>query len=137
MSELCQIAYVSRATAPMDLVQNIAGILGVSQRNNWRDGITGALVYADGRFVQVVEGRPGSVERLLARVAADPRHADVEVVLRRPLAERGFADWSMAMPRITPDAEPLMREAVDAATTDPVKAVALLRRLVDVDAIHS
>ncbi|HEV2082251.1 MAG TPA: BLUF domain-containing protein [Brevundimonas sp.] len=137
MSEICQIAYLSRATTPMDHLLNIAEILAVSQRNNWRDGITGALVYADGRFFQAVEGRPESVDRLMARVGGDPRHADVEVVLRRPVAERGFPDWSMAAPRITPEAEPLMREAVETATKDPEKAVGLLRRLTEVDAIHT
>ena len=137
MSELCQVAYVSRATAPMDHLLNIAEILAVSQRNNWRDGITGALVYADGRFFQTVEGRPESIERLLARVGGDPRHAGVEIVLRRQVPERGFADWSMAAPRITPEAEPLMRDTVDAAARDPEKAVELLKHLTEVDAIHT
>ncbi|WP_125255390.1 BLUF domain-containing protein [Brevundimonas fluminis] len=137
MPELCQVAYVSRATAPMDHLLTIAEILAVSQRNNWRDGITGALVYADGRFFQTVEGRPESIERLLGRVGADPRHADLEVVLRRQVAERGFSDWSMAVPRVTPEAEPLMRDAVETATRDPATAIELLRRLAEVDAIHT
>ncbi|MBU1324363.1 MAG: BLUF domain-containing protein [Alphaproteobacteria bacterium] len=129
MAGLRQIVYLSRAAGPMDRLQDIAEILGASRQNNWRDGVTGALVFADGRFLQVVEGRPETVERLLARVSADPRHLGVEVVLRREIAARDFADWSMAMPRVDPEVEPLMREAVATAATDPVAAVALLRRL--------
>ena len=135
MSDLRQVAYVSRATAPMDQLLNIAEILSVSQRNNWRDGVTGALVYADGRFFQVVEGRPEAVDRLLARVGADPRHADVEVVLNRPVETRGFSEWSMAMPRVTPEAEPLMRRAVEAAPTEPLSALAILRCLAETHSV--
>ncbi len=134
MSGLRQIAYISHATRPMDHLRNIAEILGESQTNNWRDGVTGALVFADGRFLQVIEGRPETVERLLTRVSADPRHTGVEVVLRRPVESRGFADWSMVVPRITPEAEPLMRQAVDLAVPDPVRAIDVLRRLAEMDA---
>ncbi len=135
MSDLRQVAYVSRATAPMDQLLNIAEILSVSQRNNWRDGVTGALVYADGRFFQVVEGRSEAVDRLLARVGADPRHAGVEVVLSRPVETRGFPEWSMAMPRVAPEAEPLMRQAVDAAADEPLRALTILRALAETHSV--
>jgi len=137
MSQLEQLAYVSRATVPMDALVHIAEILAASQRNNWRDGITGALAYADGEFLQVVEGSPEAVKRLLARVSADARHADLEIVSRETAAQRQFPDWSMAMPRLSPESEPLMREAVRAARSDPRKAVADLRRLTEIDALHT
>jgi hypothetical protein len=43
----------------------------------------------------------------------------------------------MAVPRVTPEAEPLMRDAVETATRDPATAIELLRRLAEVDAIHT
>lgn len=137
MSDVEQLAYLSRATVPMDALQNIAEILAVSQRNNWRDGVTGALAFSDGRFLQVVEGRPESIERLLKRVSDDPRHTEVEVVMRRRVPDRTFADWSMAMPRLSPQTAPLMKAAVEQATDDPAQAVVMLRRLTEIDAIHS
>ncbi|HEV7227478.1 BLUF domain-containing protein [Brevundimonas sp.] len=137
MSQLERLAYVSRATVPMDALLNIAEILAASQRNNWRDGITGALAYADGEFLQVVEGPQEAVNRLLARVSADARHEDLKVVSREIAAQRQFPDWSMAMPRLSPDSEPLMRAAVQVARSDPGKAVADLRRLTEIDALHA
>jgi hypothetical protein len=137
MSEFEQLAYLSRATVPMDALQNIAEILAVSQRNNWRDGVTGALAFSDGRFLQVVEGRPESIERLLKRVSDDPRHVEIEVVMRRRVADRDFTDWSMAMPRISPETAPMMKDAVEKAAEDPAAAVLMLRRLTEIDAIHS
>ena len=137
MPQFEQLVYVSRATVPMDALQNIAEILGVSQRNNWRDGVTGALAFSDGRFLQVVEGRTGAIDGLFRRISADPRHDEVEVVLRRSVDERFFPDWSMAVPRISPENEPLMREAVGEARRDPDQALRTLKRLTELDAIHS
>ncbi|WP_392354468.1 BLUF domain-containing protein [Brevundimonas sp. LF-1] len=37
---------------------NLAEILGASARNNRQDEITGVLAYADGTFIQVIEGSP-------------------------------------------------------------------------------
>ncbi len=137
MSELEQLAYRSRALLPMDGLLNIADILASCQRNNWRDGITGALAYSDGLFFQVVEGQPDAVARLMRRVSMDPRHDGVEVVLRRPLQDRMFGDWSMAMPRISPVTAPLMRRAVEASAVDPDLAVTTLLDLTAIDALHS
>lgn len=53
-----RIAYYSRSQVSMDSLLLIADILAVSQRNNRRDNITGALLYNEGVFFQVVEGAP-------------------------------------------------------------------------------
>ena len=137
MSQFEQVIYVSRATVPMDSLHNISEILGISQRNNWRDGVTGALAYSDGRFLQVVEGRTGAIEGLLRRISADPRHDGIEVVQRRTVEARFFPDWSMAVPRISPENEPIMREAIAQAARDPDEAMRTLRHLTEIDAIHS
>lgn len=137
MTQFEQVIYVSRATVPMDSLQNISEILGISQRNNWRDGVTGALAFSDGRFLQVVEGRVGAIEGLLRRISADPRHNDVAVVQRRTVDARFFPDWSMAVPRISPENAPVMRRAIDQAATDPDGAMRTLKHLTEIDAIHS
>ncbi|MCZ8193439.1 BLUF domain-containing protein [Brevundimonas sp.] len=137
MPALEQIAYVSRARVEMDSLLAVAELLAASQRNNWRDEITGALAYSDGRFFQVVEGRAEAVERLMRRVEADPRHAGVKVVLRRPIEERAFPDWAMAVPRVSPETAPLMAETLTLADAQPDAAIATLRRLTEIDAIHS
>lgn len=137
MPSLEQLAYVSRACVPMDSLQHIAEILAASQRNNWRDRITGALAFSDGRFFQLVEGEPQALDRLMRRVGADARHQDIQVVLRRPVQARVFGDWAMAVPRVSPKTAPLMRDVVRTGQTDPEAAIGVLRRLTEIDAIHS
>jgi len=88
------IAYVSAA---VDVVteNDIATLLTQARANNQRDGLTGALLYHGGRFIQIIEG-PDEV--LLARyetIAADPRHHVIQVVRRQQVVERQFAEWTM------------------------------------------
>ncbi len=64
-----RVVYVSRATSPhAEAMLNLIQILAVSQRNNARDEITGALALSRGRFLQVIEGRPSDLDRLLKRL---------------------------------------------------------------------
>ena len=92
------IAYLSTAT-----IQISAGVLNsildASCRNNLADGITGLLCHYDGSFLQFLEGEPDAVDRLLDKIALDPRHAHILKVYREPVQERAFADWSMAVVR--------------------------------------
>jgi hypothetical protein len=131
-----RIAYCSRSLVSMDSLVMIADILAVSQRNNRRDHITGALVYSDGAFFQVVEGAPDDLDRLLRRLADDPRHSDIKVVVRSAVSGRLFADWSMTAPRITPGRASEMKIAVEACETSPTTAIEALRRLAAEDAVH-
>ena len=91
---MLSIAYVSAA---VDVVteDDIATLLTQARANNQRDGLTGALLYHGGRFIQIIEG-PDEV--LLARyetIAADPRHHVIQVVRRQQVVERQFAEWTM------------------------------------------
>jgi hypothetical protein len=72
-------------------------ILLQSQHNNTIMGITGVLFYADGNVLQVLEGEADAVERLFATIRKDPRHRNVIVLLRLPIAERQFPNWLMAL----------------------------------------
>lgn len=88
---LRQILYHSRAVGGVDIDR----ILSSAKRNNGLDGITGVLLFAGGSFLQVLEGPDTSVDAAFARIRSDARHADVEVVSDRQVAEREFAYWSM------------------------------------------
>lgn len=70
-------------------------ILDASRRNNARDGITGALLFSDSCFAQVLEGRSEVIHAVFERIQLDPRHRDT-VVLGCERAEREFGGWSMA-----------------------------------------
>ena len=112
-ADLFRLVYCSRNTIPADQddqATGIAHILTASRTNNARDGVTGALLYSDGCFAQVLEGDLGAVQRTFERIQRDPRHGHVIVLEARRAEARIFGLWDMAL------AEP----------TEPAKAAAIL-----------
>ena len=132
MPGLERLLYASTATGRTDNLLNMATILGESQRNNERDGLTGALAAHGGRFIQVIEGTPGSLDRLLRRLAPDPRHRDIVILDRRPIAERRFEDWTMASSRIGPETAPVLERLMAAPDASANEIVALLHEALEV-----
>jgi len=125
VATLERMLYRSTGTGRTDSLLNLAVILAESQRNNARDGLTGALAAHDGQFIQVLEGSPDGLDRLLTRLESDPRHRDIVVLDRRPLEARLFDGWTMANARIDPALAPrldsLMRQ--DAPELDDIVAM--------------
>jgi hypothetical protein len=68
----------------------IEQILLISRRNNEAAEITGALLFSDTNFSQVLEGPQTEVERLYETLHHDPRHKDLLLMLSEPLAARQF-----------------------------------------------
>lgn len=58
--------------------------------------ITGALLLLDDCFVQTLEGDEDVVQALLARISADARHDQLEVLETGLVDGRVFGRWSMA-----------------------------------------
>jgi hypothetical protein len=90
------LAYLSSATQLMDR-EALTDLVEHSARNNARRQITGMLCHHDGSFLQFLEGPVGEVEALLSVIARDRRHIDLIEMYRKPIADRTFADWSMAL----------------------------------------
>lgn len=74
----------------------IRQILAVSRRNNTAAGVTGALMFNQGCFAQVLEGPRATVERTFERIQRDPRHSDVVLLQFGTVERRAFPGWSMA-----------------------------------------
>lgn len=125
-----RVVYCSQATVPTDSLLVIAEILAVSQRNNDRDHLTGALAINDGWFLQVIEGPKDALDRLLKRLDADPRHKAVEILQRQPITDRLFDAWSMASARITPGLRADLVALVNECRTSPQAAILGLLQLV-------
>ena len=89
-----QIVYASAATRPMTN-DELAALLLSARANNKRLGVSGILVHHQGSFLQALEGDPGVVARLFAKLETDPRHHRVCVLLRTNVPSRSFGDWSM------------------------------------------
>ncbi|KQY75392.1 BLUF domain-containing protein [Brevundimonas sp. Root1423] len=128
-----RLVYCSTAAVPTDSLVMIADILSVSQRNNDRDGVTGALAISEGWFLQVLEGRPDALDALLRRLETDRRHKDLIVLARSRVAARLFGSWSMKSARVTPDIADDLRTLINECRTSPVDATAALLRLVSGD----
>lgn len=75
-------------------------ILSISRRNNALQEITGILLYHEGAILQVLEGPKGSVQEAYARIATDPRHKNVTLVLEQESSARHFPDWAMGFRRM-------------------------------------
>jgi len=90
-----RLIYASTAPEPLGTV-DLFNILNQARQNNARCGITGHLLYADGKFTQCIEGPPAAVEHLWQSLLNDPRHELVQVIERGPTNVRRFAEWSMA-----------------------------------------
>ena len=91
---LVRLLYASRAKANMTQ-EVIDQILAVSRKENPSKGITGLLCHSGDIFMQVLEGGREAVSQLYARIAADPRHDDVVLLVYEEITERRFAGWTM------------------------------------------
>lgn len=97
-SGLIRVVYFSRnriAGCDAEVARQIEDILAVSRANNARCGVTGALIYNDGVFGQVLEGPVEAVEETFERIQLDDRHGGVTLLDIAPIAARRFAVWSM------------------------------------------
>ena len=109
---LQRLVYASTARGKTSSLLTIATILGESQRNNDRDGLTGALVAHDGCFIQVIEGEPGRLDALLKRLDDDPRHRDIRLIERVEITTRLFGQWSMASVHVSPELAPMLEGVI-------------------------
>lgn len=111
---LFRIVYVSQAAgAAASGLMPLVDIIGVSDRNNRRDQVTGVLTRHEGRFLQVLEGTRADLDRTLARVKADNRHGDLDILCDCAVTTRLFPDSAMARIEATPDMTRLLKGEVD------------------------
>jgi hypothetical protein len=104
---LIRLIYLSRAVDPQTHALTEA-ILRKAHVWNAENGITGVLCEGQGVFLQVLEGERAKVTRLYARIFADPRHQDLELIHCETIAERRYAQWSMARVSLS-DVDPQTR----------------------------
>jgi hypothetical protein len=90
-----QLLYISTVTRPM-LRIDIETILFTSRRLNKVNEITGMLISSPNRFMQLLEGDEAVVRGTYERIAKDDRHYASVILRETHIAERQFADWTMA-----------------------------------------
>jgi hypothetical protein len=92
------MAYCSRRSRDFKQSQ-LEDILSSSRTHNESDGITGVLISAGDRFLQVLEGEKHVLQPCFERVLADKRHADAITLIDAPAERRWFENWSMGLVR--------------------------------------
>lgn len=92
---LVRLIYVSKAVDPQTRTLTDS-ILHKAHAWNTQNDVTGVLCEGQGVFLQVLEGERGNVTRLYARIAADPRHTDLELLHCESIINRRYGQWSMA-----------------------------------------
>ena len=89
-----QLVYTSSATQefwPDDLFD----LVEKSRSKNAQRGLTGMLLFHEGRFLQLLEGPELAVRDCFRMIQRDPRHESVQVVVTGISEERDFPGWTM------------------------------------------
>jgi len=99
---MISIAYVSEATAPMS-ERGLVSLLKRARANNDVRQLTGALLYHEGRFVQILEGPDEAVEKCFEAICADRRHRNIQKINEEQIQQRRSAEWTMAFRHSSPE----------------------------------
>ncbi len=97
---MIRITYISRATEPMP-AEELLLLLQQCRKNNSPRCVTGLLLYGNETFLQALEGNETVLDELIERIREDPRHVDVQLLHRTPIAHRQYSDWSMGFKRVS------------------------------------
>jgi Sensors of blue-light using FAD len=120
-----QIIYSSESATPMQM-EDLDEILEDARSSNASQGITGALVYVEGVFLQILEGERDVVEALMGKIARDVRHETVTVLREAEVPAAVFKDWKMAY--VSATAEQVAKWAGLSGTADIPEILTDLRQ---------
>ncbi len=91
-----RIVYVSRVAPGVDLAE-VEAMVRTARTRNGPEGVSGALLYLDNFFAQVLEGAADQVEAVFARIARDPRHHGIDRRIRQRVLCPTFRGTAMAL----------------------------------------
>jgi proline racemase len=92
---LIRLIYTSKAVDLQSRTLTDA-ILHKAHAWNTQNHITGVLCEGQGMYLQALEGDRAKVTALYARIHADPRHKNLELIHCESITERRYGEWSMA-----------------------------------------
>lgn len=91
---MIKLIYISKAIRPL-LEDDVLDILKGAQEKNERLNITGALLYFDKVFLQLIEGPRAHVNELFQSISHDARHYDITLIKVEEITARQFSNWRM------------------------------------------
>jgi hypothetical protein len=77
--------------------ETISHLVEQSAQANKAREITGLLLLAGNKYLQVLEGPYHDVNRLYGNIIRDARHCDVELITFEPMESRYFEQWNMRL----------------------------------------
>lgn len=92
---LHQIVYVSSARYSNMSDLDLRDIFEKAMLNNSKNGITGALIYFEDTFMQLLEGEREAVIERFSIIRNDKRHKGVIVLMGDDVEKRSFPGFSM------------------------------------------
>jgi hypothetical protein len=103
------------------MIGALNAIMQVAIKNNQKANITGALIFDQLWFLQILEGDRQAVSTTLRRIIADDRHDDLTVMDARPIPDRVFANWWMGIAAVPGGASALFDKHGLGSRFDPRK----------------
>jgi len=100
MNDLHALVYVSTASHHLSEAE-INHLLDQARARNATEQVTGVLLYSHGNFMQYLEGPRTGVDRVYEHIVADRLHHGIIELVREPIPEREFSDWTMAFRSIS------------------------------------
>ena len=124
MTQLIELTYVSEPAQEMSFL-GLMRLLYHSYLRNTSIGVTGALIFENNRFGQVIEGPRTQIEDLWGKIQKDTRHKNIYLVESKPIKQRSFSKWTMVFQGSEEVAKKLPEiavavEAVDVPTGHPL-----------------
>lgn len=94
------LVYTSLATNPLS-EEELVHLLEKSRTSNKEQAVSGILLYLQGKFIQVLEGKREDVIALYECIQKDTRHRKVTTVVEGESPNRIFQNWSMGFKHLT------------------------------------
>lgn len=109
--QLIRLLYFSRANEEVQRCPSpyMRDILSAAVPKNAEAGLTGALLYCDGWFVQALEGARTTVGAVFGLIGADRRHGAVTQISASLIVQREFKVWSMCGATLSPSDDAIVK----------------------------
>ncbi|RYY32138.1 MAG: BLUF domain-containing protein [Sphingobacteriaceae bacterium] len=91
----------------------LAELLTVSRENNKAVDVTGMLLYAEGTFIQVLEGHKDDVQYIYKKVLNDYRHRNITELANSSINKRNFENWAMGFSSVNREVFSLFEAYID------------------------
>jgi hypothetical protein len=99
MEDLIHVIYVSSA-APDISEHDTVKFLNDARKANRKNDVSGLMLYIGGCFLQLLEGEAAQVDSVCRAIFQDKR--EMRMLLREPIAEREFPEWTMGFEAVAP-----------------------------------